>query len=33
MGCHAAWTDAVTDAIRNVITAVVAASPIAPVTR
>jgi hypothetical protein len=29
MGCHAAWTDA----IRNVITGIVAASPIAPVTR
>ena len=33
MGCHAAWTDAVTDAIRDVITGGVAASPIALVTR
>ncbi len=33
MGCHAAWTDTVTDAIRDVIRGVLAASPTALVTR
>jgi hypothetical protein len=33
MGCHAAWSDAVSDAIRNLITGVAAMSPTAPVTR
>jgi hypothetical protein len=33
MGCRAAWSDAVTDAIRDAITGVAAMSPTAPVTR